>query len=305
MRSLGYKYRGVRMSKKMIIFTVLSLSIILFGIVMTTIGIVSISTIVVEGDLHSEYLSEDQKLIIYLPPGYDLSFFESYPVLYMLDGERYFLESKEESKSQWSMKKTLDRLIKEGTINKMIVVGIYSTEKRIDNYTPSFDEGLQAGGKLDQFNLFLNEEVKPLIDRKYRTLPDAEHTGIAGSSLAGLASLNIGLNHSDVFSKVGSMTPYLWWNNYEVMEYLSTGASQVIQSGFYLDTGYPSIDDSLSPSVTDKQLMQDIERVRDLVETRNLFLESEIYTHLPSNSELDPDQVQDQRLDRMLQFLYK
>lgn len=288
----------------MIIFTVLSLSIILFGIVMTTIGIVNLSTIVVKKDIHSDYLTEYQTLIIYLPPGYDLGFFDRYPVLYMLDGERYFLESKEENKTQWSMKKTLDRLIKEGKIDKMIVVGIYSTDNRTNDYTPTFDEEIQAGGELEQFTLFLKEEVKPLIDRNYRTLPEEEYTGIAGSSLGGLASIYLGVNHSDTFSKVGSMSPSLWRNDYEVMEYLATESSKGKQTYLYIDTGY-SIADSEGHSSTYQQDLQNVEELKDIVGTRNLFSNVLHLTQLPQKTEMDPDQALDQRLDRMLQFLFK
>lgn len=292
------------MNRKMIIFTILSLSIILFGIVMTTIGIVNLSTIVVKKDIHSDYLSENQKLIIYLPPGYDLGFFDRYPVLYMLEGERYFLESKEENKTQWSMKKTLDRLIKEGTLDKMIVVGIYSTDSRASDYTPSFVAELQAGGELEQFTLFLKEEVKPLIDRNYRTLPEVEYTGIAGSSLGGLASLYIGANHADTFSRVGAMSPSLWWNDYEVLDYVATKPTEEKQNRLYLDAGH-SIDNTDGHSVTNQQHLQDIEELKDILVARSLFSDIEFYAQLPQETELDPDQALDQRLDRMLQFLFK
>ena len=47
----------------------------------------------------------------------------------------------------------------------------------------------------------LVEEVKPFIDRTYRTLKDAKHTGLGGSSLGGLVSLYLGLKYQSVFGR--------------------------------------------------------------------------------------------------------
>jgi predicted alpha/beta superfamily hydrolase len=59
----------------------------------------------------------------------------------------------------------------------------------------------------------LTEELKPYIDGAYRTKPGREHTGIGGSSLGGLLSLYLGLmRQSDVFGRVISMSPSLWWD---------------------------------------------------------------------------------------------
>src|SRR5262249_10847703 len=63
----------------------------------------------------------------------------------------------------------------------------------------------------DLYGRFLIEEVKPFIDRRYRTLPGAETTGLGGSSLGGLVTLHLGLKHPQVFSKLLVMSPSVWW----------------------------------------------------------------------------------------------
>ena len=56
------------------------------------------------------------------------------------------------------------------------------------------------------------EELKPWIDRDYRTHPDACHTGLGGSSLGGLVSLYLGFRSPHVFGRLAIMSPSLWWD---------------------------------------------------------------------------------------------
>jgi predicted alpha/beta superfamily hydrolase len=289
------------MNRKIIIFTSLSIGLVVFGIVMTVFGILNISTVVVEEDLQSEVLLEDLDITVYLPPGYDLDFFNRYPVLYMLDGERYFMEKREDSKYLWSMKKTLDRLIKEDEIEKMIVVGIHSTEKRMDHYTPSIDETYQAGGQVHDYTRFLIEELKPLIDRKYRTLPEAEYTGIAGSSLGGLASLHIGWNHPKEFSKIGALSPSLWWDNYDIKNMI--GSDQHEEKNIKLWMDYGTTDDALDPPVSEQELVQETEDLKEAMISNALLSEKDISLAIIEYHE-NPEQMLDQRLEKLLLFLY-
>lgn len=196
----------------MIIFTFFSLGLVLFGIVMTVIGLFNVSTVNSE-TVRSQVLEEDRDFFVYLPPGYELSFGTRYPVLYMLDGEVFFIENRDKSKFQWSMKRTLDRLIDEDELEKVIVVGIKSGDHRTRDYTPSEDPILKEGGGLETFSSFLRDELKPYIDLTYRTKTEASQTAIAGGSLGGLASIYIGLDHPNTFSKVGAFSPSLWWDN--------------------------------------------------------------------------------------------
>ena len=72
-------------------------------------------------------------------------------------------------------------------------------EERIHEYapTPGVIEAKDRHKKRSRglariYGRFLIEELKPFIDRKYRTKPEAEFTGLGGSSLGGLATLAIG-----------------------------------------------------------------------------------------------------------------
>src|SRR5687768_15315891 len=126
-----------------------------------------------------------------------------YPVLYMHDGQNLFEPETAFNKGEhWRVGETATELIEAGRIDPPVVVGIYNTgEMRIDEYTPTTDKKL-GGGLADDYGRMIVEELKPLIDRTYRTRTDREGTGIAGSSLGGLVSLHLAFNHPAVFGKV-------------------------------------------------------------------------------------------------------
>ena len=58
-------------------------------------------------------------------------------------------------------------------------------------------------------NWFINY-FKRNVDRNYRTLPDRDHTFIAGSSMGGLMSLYALLEYNQVFSRAAALSPSLW-----------------------------------------------------------------------------------------------
>jgi predicted alpha/beta superfamily hydrolase len=60
------------------------------------------------------------------------------------------------------------------------------------------------------------EELKPLIDRTYRTAPD--RTGVAGSSLGGLVSLHLGFTHPAVFTRIAALSPSVWWDRKAILK---------------------------------------------------------------------------------------
>jgi predicted alpha/beta superfamily hydrolase len=77
--------------------------------------------------------------------------------------------------------------------------------------------------------------VKPLIDERYLTAPDREHTGIAGSSLGGLISLYAFFRHPTVFGFAGVLSPSLWLTEAKMFEYIDR--SPFVPGKLYLDVG--------------------------------------------------------------------
>src|SRR5258708_19871177 len=89
---------------------------------------------------------------------------------------------------------------------------MYNTNARIGEYTPTHIPKL-GGGRADRYAKFLIEEVKPFVDREYRTLSGSQHTGIGGSSLGRPLSLFLGLKHSRHFGKIAALSPFLLLNH--------------------------------------------------------------------------------------------
>ena len=75
-----------------------------------------------------------------------------------------------------------------------------------------------TGGRGDAYGAFLVDVVKPLVDGRYRTLPDAAHTGLGGVSLGGLVTVHLGLTRPDVFGRLLVASPSVWWDDRSILE---------------------------------------------------------------------------------------
>jgi enterochelin esterase-like enzyme len=151
----------------------------------------------------SATFGDTQTLRIWLPPGYNdpANAQKHYPVLYMLDGEKLFDVCTSSFHHEWRIDETLTRLIADGEIDPLIVVGIDSPgARRGDEYIPYFDPIFTAPephGKL--FPDFLANEVLPLVAREFRIAGDFRHTAIGGSSYGAVAALYALLHRPDLF----------------------------------------------------------------------------------------------------------
>ncbi|MGH9902364.1 MAG: alpha/beta hydrolase [Pyrinomonadaceae bacterium] len=187
---------------------------------------------------YSRVLDNERALIVYLPPGYGGDAGRRYPVLYMQDGQNLFDGRTSFIRGQhWHLNETADSLIGEGAIEAPIIVGVYNAgAQRIAEYTPTADPNFKVGGRADLYGRMLAEELKPFIDREYRTLPGREHTGIGGSSLGGLVSLHLGFSRADTFGRVVAMSPSLWWDRCWLLRYID-GLRRVPKFRLWLDAG--------------------------------------------------------------------
>ena len=189
-------------------------------------------------DFHSKILDNNRDLIVYLPPGYDASSNQRYPVLYFHDGQNLFDGATSYIPGQeWRLDETAQELIKAGKIAPLIIVGLYNTGKaRVDEYTPVPDARYKVGGKADLYGRMLVEEVKPFIDREYRTLKDAKHTGLGGSSLGGLVSLYLGLKYPNVFGRLAVVSPSVFWGDKFIVHYVEALSGKPVER-IWLDIG--------------------------------------------------------------------
>ncbi len=139
-------------------------------------------------------------------------------MLYLQDGQNLFDPVTAFGGRDWRAANTIDELIDRGLIEPIIVVGIYNTGvRRISEYTPTRDRHLRKGGKGDRYAEMLVRELKPFIDHEYRTRKSAAHTGVGGSSLGGLVSLQAGLLYPRVFGKMAILSPSVWWDDRSIL----------------------------------------------------------------------------------------
>ena len=140
-------------------------------------------------------------LTVWLPPGYDASR-RRYGVVYMQDGQNVFFPDRASFGNVWAADKSLLRLIAAKRIAPVIVVAI--DNPGIARYRQYFPQALYAaasptlrrqfdalaGGTItgDAYVAFLARDLKPMIDRRFRTRRDAAHNAIVGSSMGGLIS---------------------------------------------------------------------------------------------------------------------
>jgi predicted alpha/beta superfamily hydrolase len=167
----------------------------------------------------SKILGNRREITVYLPAGYDDGEEQRYPVLYMQDGQNLFDAERAYIPGQhWRLKEAADAAIGERAARPMIIVGIdHAGVGRMDEYAPSCDAKHKGGGRADDYARMLTGELKPAIDERFRTIGDANSTGIGGSSLGGLVSLYVVLKHRDVFSRAAVMSPSVWWNGRHIL----------------------------------------------------------------------------------------
>jgi len=146
----------------------------------------------------SKILGNRRDVLVYLPRGYRRFSRTRYPVLYLQDGQNVFDAATAFAQVEWGVDETAQRLIRQNLIEPLIVVAIANIgDERIHEYAPTRGV-IDSSGKRKKrskalardYGRFLIDELKPYIDRKYRTKREGEFTGLGGSSLGGSAVTN-------------------------------------------------------------------------------------------------------------------
>lgn len=159
--------------------------------------------------ISSTNLGELRKYRVVLPRGYDVHTTRRYPVVYLHDGQNVFEPG---PFGTWNAHTTAGTLTSTGQMRESILVGVENGPNRISDYSAP-----DAGGWGDRYVRFLRDELKPVIDAQYRTLPNAANTATIGSSMGGHISLYMGWDYTTTFTKIGAFS----------------GAFQIYNSGFY------------------------------------------------------------------------
>jgi len=176
-----------------------------------------------------------------LPTDYDKNQTESYPVLYMHDGQNIIDPKTSSFGVDWQVDETCDSLIKMGKIPPVIIVGISNTADRSLDYSP--------GTKGNAYMNFIINTLKPFIDNTYRTKPDRLHTFVGGSSMGGLISMMLVWEHSDVFFGAICMSPAFQYQDFDYVPKITSDNAPKKELKIYLDIGTVGLETQLEPGV--------------------------------------------------------
>ena len=214
-------------------------------------------------------------------------------MLYLHDGQNVFDRATSATGEEWSVDETAQRLIQEGSIEPLIIVGIYNAgERRIDEYTPARDTRKNVGGNATAYAKMLVQEIKPFIDRRYRTLRSAPNTGLGGSSLGGLLTMHLGLRFPTVFNRLAVLSPSVWWNDRGLVREVEALAAK-LPLRIWLDAGMDEGADVLH----DVRLLRDVLLSRGWVVGQDLaYMEAEGGGH--------NEQSWAKRVEGVLRFLF-
>jgi predicted alpha/beta superfamily hydrolase len=179
---------------------------------------------------------------VWLPPGYDDPANQNrrYPVLYLNDGQNLFEAASSFTHVEWQVDETADRLIREGVVPPMIIVGLDNTGKnRIREYVPHRSlHPMMMRVRGGRYPDFLIKEVMPFVGRYYRVATGPENTGLGGSSLGALIALYTGALRPDVVGHLLLESPALWVSHRQIIAeshevkiwpqriYLATGTAE-------------------------------------------------------------------------------
>ena len=172
-------------------------------------------------EFHSRIFRNTRFLRVWLPPAYDDSANAGrrYPVLYLNDGQNLFESSTAFNGVEWQVDETADRLIREGMVPPMIIVGMDNTGRdRIREYMPHrslHPVVFRVHGT--RYPAFLFKEVIPFIARNYRVASGPENTGLGGSSLGALIALYTVAVRPGVIGRLLLESPSLWASNRQLI----------------------------------------------------------------------------------------
>lgn len=160
--------------------------------------------------LFSKTLDEYREFWVKLPENYDFNNNQEYPVVYLLDGISLQNSLETVYDNYWGH-----------YLPHMILVGISNRTNRTRDLTTS-KVNMRRGssfkkesGGAENFTEFMENELIPYIDNKYKSLG---HRTLIGHSYAGLFTINMLINHKHLFQNYIAIDPSLDWDNQKLLK---------------------------------------------------------------------------------------
>jgi len=146
---------------------------------------------------NSKTLGTTRRLLVYTPPGFKSAGKTRYPVLYLVHGGS---DTEETWTKVGRANLIADNLVAQGKAKHMIIVMPYG------NVRPA---------PMADFTGDVVNDIVPFIEANYPVYADSRHRAIAGFSVGGGQTLNIGLTNADKFAFVCSYAPYTATEEYK------------------------------------------------------------------------------------------
>jgi predicted alpha/beta superfamily hydrolase len=170
--------------------------------------------VLLDTNVPSRFFGWNRGIHIYLPPSYGSKPHARYPVLYLHDGQNVFSSAGTNCAfgwGSWELDKTADELSRAGKMREIIMVAVDNSFARYDEYcgrhhATNETASATTNTAFENYAAFLITELKPRIDRDYRTLSDPAHTCVMGSSMGGICSLVLAWEHPDIFGGAASLS---------------------------------------------------------------------------------------------------
>ncbi len=150
--------------------------------------------------INSANLGQARAYRVWLPRGYDQHTSRRYPVLYLHDGQNVFESG---PFGTWNADTTAASLMATGQMREVILVGVDNTATRLADYSAP-ENGF--GARANAYVAFLRDELMPVLNAQYRTLPGADTTGLMGSSMGAQVSLYAGWDFAATFTRIGALS---------------------------------------------------------------------------------------------------
>jgi predicted alpha/beta superfamily hydrolase len=205
---------------------------------------------------------ESRQVDVWLPQTYSRT--KSYAVIYMHDGQNLFDEKTSFIGVDWGMDEMCTRLMMEKKIKDVIVVGIWNSPRRVEEYFPekafyfapdSLQEKLSSYKTekiyreplADNYLKFITSELKPFIDSTYATKPDRDNTLIMGSSMGGLISLYAICEYPEIFGGAGCLSTHFPAGYGVMIDYMKSHLPPPQTHRIYFDYGTQTLDAEYEP----------------------------------------------------------
>jgi uncharacterized protein len=210
-------------------------------------------------EIQSKELAEKRVLNIYLPEGYNPNDTTKYPVIYLLDGSAdedfiHIVGLVQFNSFEWI-----------NQVPKSIVVGIATVDRKRDFTFPTTiqedKKKYSTAGNSSKFISFIEKELQPFIEAKYKT---TKNKTIIGQSLGGLFATEILLKKPTLFNKYIIISPSLWWDNGSLLNLNSNLLTENFnqQTDIYIGVGKEGLTPTEIPRVMEVDANLLVEKIK-------------------------------------------